>query len=104
MITIKNIKGLEQWYITTHVYLSSVYEGVSDRVPMYQLIFKDEKNKAIQYNIYLYRELGMGSDKTKYLLGCPEARLGEYLSYDELKDKYRVCDVINKLIQSAIKC
>ena len=104
MITIKNIKDLEQWYITPYVYLSSIYEGVSDKFPMYQLIFKDERDSSIQYNIYFYRKLGKGGDKTKYLLGCPEANLGEYLSYDELKDKYRVCDVINKLIKSAIKC
>lgn len=104
MITIKNIKDLEQLYVTTHIYLSSVYEGVYDRLPVYQLIFKNEKDSSIQYNIYFYRKLGKGGDKKKYLFGCPEAGLGEYLSYDELKDKYRVLDVINKLIKSAIKC
>lgn len=104
MITIKNIKDLEQWYITQYVYLSSVYEGVSDGFPMYQLMFKDERDSSIQYNIYFYRELGKGGSPEKYMFGCPEANLGEYLSYDELKDKYIVCDVIRKLIKSAIEC
>jgi len=100
MITIANIRSeLMHMQIYDGIYIDDIIEKKKNGYNIYHICLRNHEGAT--YNIFFYRELGQGGIPTKYLFGCPEAELGEYLSEDEVKAKGMVIYTFTKLIKSA---